>query len=225
MELSITDCVLLTLNRKLNRKMTTKCLNHPNRDAIGQCAGCKIPICEVCNVSEVDGLIMCEACAMLSTFTEMTERKREIDEKRISREFEETGKRQERRTKILLTAVVLTILIAVIQIIWYLNLIKPVAEQLDPSDEYISSTMHINDAIVKYRKDNDGKVPDSLEILMGEYLPETDTWKKVLWEYSYKKLAADKYELAPPAAEDSNLPDISITDEGIRVFGMEYVPE
>jgi len=199
-----------------------KCKNHPKIKAVGQCSECGVTLCEACNSSEDTSSFMCESCAMLSTFSAMTQRKKEVDEKRTNKKLKDSGKDQKRRTTILITAVAIASVIVIIQLAWYFSLSTPDMEAFDPKEDYFSSTMIINDAIVKYRGDHDGKVPDSLEDLLGEYLPEGDTWKKSLSNYTYKKITPYKYELEPPLTEDSIVPDITISDESITIFGIEY---
>jgi hypothetical protein len=155
----------------------------------------------------------------------MTERKKDIEERRTHKELEEASKSQERRTKIVIAAIAAAILIAAMQIVWYINLSPTVVEEFDPAEELLSTTMLINNAITNYRENNDGEVPDSLEDLLGEYLPETETWEKTVWSYTYQKKTPNEYELAPPLAEDSDIPGISISDKGIVIFGIEYEAE
>lgn len=199
--------------------MSIKCSNHRNVDAIGQCAKCKIPICEVCNVSEDEDILMCEACAMLSTFSAMSKRKKGIDEKRTDKELQKSGKKIKQRSVILTASVIIALVIIIAELIWYFSLtnIKPVT--FNPYENYLATTIEINDAIIRYREDHDGEVPDSLEDLIGRYLQETDMWKKGIKEFYYSKTAPFKYELMPPLKSD-DIPDIVFSNEGPEIVGM-----
>jgi hypothetical protein len=79
----------------------------------------------------------------------------------------------------------------------------------------------INDAIIKYRDEHQGIVPDSLDDLAGDYLPEDLSWKNIFREFSYTKTAPDKYELVPPDIDSENMPPIIFSDEGVKILGME----
>lgn len=199
--------------------MSTKCSNHSNTDAIGQCTECKIPLCDVCNVSEGDDLIMCEACAMLSTFSAMSKRKKGIDEKRTNKELQKTGKKIKRRSVTLTAMVITAVLIIIAELLWYFSLTNMEKVNFDPYENYLASTIEINDAIIRYREDHNGVAPDSLEDLIGRYLPETDIWKKGIKVFYYSKAAPSKYELMPPLESD-DIPDIVFSEEGPEIVGM-----
>ncbi len=199
--------------------MSIKCSNHRNADAIGQCARCKIPICEVCNVSEDEGLMMCEACAMLSTFSSMSKRKEIIDEKRTHKELESSSKKMRRRSLILTALVAIALIIVAAEVIWYFSLTNVKVDRFNPYEDYLATTIKINDAIVRYRADHEGEAPDSLEVLLGVYLPESDVWKRGIKAFYYNKINPFKYELMPPLKSD-DIPDIVFSDEGPEIVGM-----
>ncbi|MFC1838427.1 hypothetical protein ACFL1N_02520 [Thermodesulfobacteriota bacterium] len=197
-----------------------KCLNHRNANAIGQCSKCGIPVCEICNRSEDEDVLMCEACGMFSTFSAMTQKKVSIDEKRIQKELEDSSKKIKRRSVMLTASVVMALIIVIIEVIWYLSLSDTEFNQSNPSEDYVTSIIMINNAIREYRENHDSKAPDSLETLLGDYLPDNEIWKKNLLDYHYKKITPYKYELIPPLKKDDSIPDILFSDEGPGIVGI-----
>lgn len=198
-----------------------QCINHPHKKAVGRCSECGSFICEVCNSSEEDNSLMCETCAMLSTFAAMTRRKHEVKEKRTQKESDESVKRGKKRKSIGLVIVAAALLVSAAEIVWYHNISKPEVEKYNPSENIFSAATLINEAIIKYREDHDGEVPDSLDSLPGIYLPESDLWKRSLWDFNYQKISSYKYELMPPIRDDKNIPGLIFSDEGVKVLGMD----
>lgn len=199
--------------------MAMKCLNHRYVNAVGQCSNCGVAICEVCNRSEDEEVLMCEACSMLSTFTTMRKRKKDIDEKRSEKELEDTSKKIKRRSVILAASIVFTLIIIIIEVIWYISLTRTDNSEPEPLDDYFTATIIMSNAIASYREDHEGEIPESMEDLLGTYLPDNEIWKKFIQEYHYAKKTPDKYELMPPLINDG-IPDIVISDEGLAIVGF-----
>ena len=198
-----------------------KCTNHPKINAVGQCTKCGSFLCEACVATEDKGPLLCEGCLMLSTLTAMTKKKIAAGERKIQKKTVDQEKKQKRRRTGLLIAAAVAILIAVIEVAWYFSIAPEQTDEFVPSDNILVTSTMINDAISKYRDEHGGIVPDSLDDLAGDYLPENLNWSNIFRQFSYMKTAPDKYELVLPETGSEDMPPLIFSDEGVKILGME----
>jgi hypothetical protein len=68
---------------------------------------------------------------------------------------------------------------------------------------------------------DEGAVPDSLDTLVGNYLPDDLRWRNALLDYSYQKISPSRYKMVTPPIDRADGPSLVFTDEGLKVLGME----
>lgn len=192
-----------------------KCAYHPNKEAVTRCSLCQKPLCEEC-ASSADGKdVVCSRCSILEAARDASqgvdERREEMEEKRLSRQA-----RSKRKSRILTVALLaLSVLVLAGNLYFYLKVRAPAAREFDPYEDLMVTADLVNDAILDYARDHNGKVPENLSDLPARYLPSEKIDSSVLAKLSYTRISDDAYELraADPSGEADS--EFTFTEEDL----------
>jgi hypothetical protein len=189
-----------------------KCAYHPHKEAVVNCSMCRKPLCDECAEQKVGENIICSRCMALSAANEAAggavERQLEHEERKT--EADQKGKR---RRVVMISVIMLAVLVLLANVYMYMGPKVPEIAQFDPNQHPLLTADLINDGIIDYAKDHDGKFPGSLNDLLEQYLPYDEIAPSVLDRFYYRRFTPTSYELRFKDAESQEFSDI--------VFGKE----
>jgi hypothetical protein len=197
-----------------------KCSTHPKEDAIAICARCKKLLCDICAVPQRDGSSLCDKCAIYSTLEQMGQR---VEEKQATKEQKKELEKDKKKKRVIVRNLIIIcvgVLIAAAELFLYFQISKPDAEEFNPSDDQVTMTMIIDQAIQDYKNKNGGILPFKLTDLLGTYLPIDKVGPNDLANFTYIRNSPISYELRPKTINTDTrpMPEFLFTDEGMEIF-------
>ena len=197
-----------------------KCTTHPKEDAIAICARCKKFLCTICEVPQRDGSSLCDKCAMLSTLQQMSER---VEENQATKERQKELEKIKKKKRFIVRNLIIIcvgMVIGAVELFYYFQISKPDAEEFIPSQDHVTMTMIIDQAIQDYKRNNGGILPFKLTDLLGTYLSADKIGPNDLANFTYIRNSPTSYELRPKTLHTDTrpMPEFLFTDEGIEIF-------
>ena len=191
-----------------------KCAYHPDKDATAKCSHCKKPLCGQCAIPGGDNSFICSRCVAVEAAREVTQDTHErLEDREIKRQLQQEKKKKRAKT-IRIIFLSLAMLTMIANVILYFGNAIPGEEQFIPSEYPIATTIIIDQAIRDYSKDNEGKIPQELDELLGRYIPVQGIAPQDLEGVSYRRISPHSFELYPKKSGEEPIPSHIFTEEG-----------
>ena len=191
------------------------CAYHPHRDAVAKCSQCQKPLCDECVAYGKDKDVVCSRCAILLAAQDAIDKRgEEREDKRQA--MEAKGKRKSHALLFLVISFAAVVLAA--NLYFYLKSpdipdAKQFAKQFDPYEDFLLTAALINDAVIDYANDHDGKFPEKLADIPGKYMPSEKITSSVLEKFSYTRSSSHSYELRVKDSVGGTVSEIVFTAE------------
>ena len=193
-----------------------KCDNHPDRYATTKCLSCRASLCDECTVPLDDGRLMCDQCSLLTILQERHQKaKDKFQAKKRNRDISAAHKK--RLGYIRKWAPIFGILILVlIGANYYLNIPIIESQAIDLEQHPDAMMLVLDQAIRDYAENNEGHVPNTLDELIGKYLPPEQIKLKHLNQFVYVRKSDNSYTIWPKDPKSSPIPDFILTEKGLE---------
>lgn len=199
------------------------CVYHPDRPKAAACSECRAELCNTCATRLENGRTLCHRCNVALSLQEV---KTETAERKLDREARRLGLHRGWRPsyiQVLLTvAVVLAVVLLGLQLYWHHPVSRPKIS-LDQNNP-IQLLNDIRFALEQYVAAHDGTYPDTLYLLLPDFIADTRENRRIIRYLEYQLPEGDGYLLE--IKERSPLPgkELVATRNGIQFPGIK-LPE
>jgi len=193
-----------------------KCENHSDRIADHHCLSCNAPLCDPCAIYMENGTIMCDRCSLLAILEEKHLKAHEKLTTKKEQQFRFTNRKRREiliRKTVLYTVVLITAFVS-LHVFHQLN--RPKNREINLSEHSDALFFILDQAIYDYTQDNTGELPDSLEDLVGRYLPAERVGRNALAQFSYEKGIPPSYRLNFKENINNPIAGMVFTEEGLE---------